>query len=100
MSKHDAKRDIFNVAANKFEMLSELENAKFQCRDYELMPLKTIGKTLAARMHCVLENVQSMTTRMIVVTFAIERPLDTDLDLPGVDILGVSKRMYLYRCLR
>ena len=35
VSKHDAKRDIFNVAANKFEMLSELENAKFQCRDYE-----------------------------------------------------------------
>ena len=91
VSKHDAKRDIFNVAANKFEMLSELENAKFQCRDYELMPLKTIGKTLAARMHCVLENVQSMTTRMIVVTFAIEASSGLGFDLPGVDILDVSE---------
>lgn len=91
VSKHDAKRDIFNVAANKFEMLSELENAKFQCRDYELMPLKTIGKTLAARMHCVLENVQSMTTRMIVVTFAIEASSGHGFDLPGVDILDVSE---------
>ena len=91
VSKHDAKRDIFNVAANKFEMLSELENAKFQCRDYELMPLKTIGKTLAARMHCVLENVQSMKTRMIVVTFAIEASSGHGFDLPGVDILDVSE---------
>ena len=91
VSKHDAKRDIFNIAANKFEMLSELENAKFQCRDYELMPLKTIGKTLAARMHCVLENVQSMTTRMIVVTFAIEASSGHGFDLPGVDILDVSE---------
>ena len=91
VSKHDAKREIFNVAANKFEILSELENAKFQCRDYELMPLKTIGKTLAARMHCVLENVQSMTTRMIVVTFAIEASSGHGFDLPGVDILDVSE---------
>ena len=91
VSKHDAKRDIFNVAANKFEMLSELENAKFQCRDYELMPLKTIGKTLAARMHCVLENVQSMKTRMIVVTFAIEASSGHGFDLPGVDIFDVSE---------
>ena len=82
---------IFNVAANKFEMLSELENAKFQCRDYELMPLKKIGKTLAARMHCVLENVQSMTTRMIVVTFVIEASSGHGFDLPGVDILDVSE---------
>ena len=49
------RRETYSTSPNKFEMLSELESAKFQCRDYELMPLKTIGKTLAARVHCVLK---------------------------------------------
>ena len=26
MTKFDARRDVFNVAANKFEMLSEIES--------------------------------------------------------------------------
>ena len=91
VTKFDARRDVFNVAANKFEMLSEIENARFQCRDYELMPLKTVGKTLAARMHCVMENVQTMKTRMIVITFAIEASSPHGFNLPGVDIVDVSE---------
>ena len=91
VSKFDAKRDVFNVASNKFEMLSEIENARFQCRDYELMPLKTVGKTLAARMHCVMENIETMKTRMIVITFAIEASSPHGFNLPGVDIVDVSE---------
>ena len=73
---------MFNVAANKFEMLSEIENASFMQR-FELMPLKTVGKTLAARMHCVMENVQTMKTRMIVITFAIEASSPHGFSLPA-----------------
>ena len=33
VTKFDARRDVFNVAANKFEMLSEIENASFNAED-------------------------------------------------------------------
>ena len=55
------------------------------------MHVKTVGKTLAARMHCVMENVQTMKTRMIVITFAIEASSPHGFNLPGVDIVDVSE---------